>query len=33
MPEKKWHWADSQLTPRVYRRRPERVEPGKLTFE
>jgi integrase len=25
--------ADSQLTQRVYRRRPERVKPGKLAFE
>lgn len=25
--------ADSQHTQRVYRRRPERVKPGKLAFE
>jgi hypothetical protein len=25
--------ADSQLTQRVYRRRPERVKPGKIAFE
>jgi integrase len=24
--------ADSQLTQRVYRHRPERVKPGKVTF-
>ena len=25
--------TDSQLTQRVYRRRPERVKPGELAFE